>query len=71
MQPLVILRILGLLMLLSSSTLLPPIATGLIYDDGAVIPFVEAFVLTLFAGFALYLPVRKHRNELRLRDGFL
>ena len=71
MQPLVILRILGLLMLLSSSTLLPPIVTGLIYDDGAVLPFVEAFVLTLIAGFALYLPVRNHRSELRLRDGFL
>ncbi len=71
MQPLVILRILGLLMLLSSSTLLPPIATALIYDDGALLPFVEAFVLTLVTGFLLYLPVRHHRSELRLRDGFL
>jgi len=71
MQPLVILRILGLLMMLSSCTLLPPIATGLIYGDGAVAPFVEALVLTLVIGFLLYLPVRKHRNELRLRDGFL
>lgn len=71
MQPLVILRILGLLMLLSSGTLLPPIITGLIYGDGAVLPFVEAFMLTLVTGFLLYLPVRHHRNELRLRDGFL
>ncbi|MDH3760714.1 MAG: potassium transporter, partial [Gammaproteobacteria bacterium] len=71
MQPLVILRILGLLMLVSSSTLLPPIVTGLIYDDGAVLPFVEAFGLTLVIGFLLYLPVRHHRSELRLRDGFL
>ena len=71
MQPLVILRILGLLMLVSSSTLLPPIVTGLIYDDGALWPFVEAFVLTLITGTLLYLPVRHHRSELRLRDGFL
>lgn len=71
MQPLVILRILGLLMLLSSGTLLPPIITGLIYGDGAVLPFVEAFMLTLVTGFLLYLPVRHHRDELRLRDGFL
>ena len=71
MQPLVILRILGLLMLLFSCTLLPPIVTGLIYDDGAVLPFVEAFVLTVVIGFLLYLPVRHHRDELRLRDGFL
>jgi trk system potassium uptake protein TrkH len=71
MQLLVIQRILGLLMMVFSSTLLPPIATGLIYDDGAVMPFVEAFVLTLISGFLLYLPVRRHKKELRLRDGFL
>jgi trk system potassium uptake protein TrkH len=71
MQPLVILRILGLLMLLSSSTLVPPIVTALIYGDGALLPFVEAFGLTLVIGFLLFLPVRHHRNELRLRDGFL
>jgi len=71
MQFLVILRILALLILGASVMLLPPIVTGLIYGDGAVLPFVEAFALTLITGFALYLPVRKHRNELRLRDGFL
>lgn len=71
MQLLVIQRILGLLMMVFSSTLLPPIAVGLIYQDGAVLPFVEAFFLTLVAGFLLYLPVREHRKELRLRDGFL
>ena len=71
MQLLVILRILGLLMMVFSSTLLPPIVTGLIYGDGAVLPFVEAFVLTLITGFLLYFPVRKHKQELRLRDGFL
>jgi trk system potassium uptake protein TrkH len=71
MQLLVIQRILGLLMMVFSSTLLPPIVTGLIYGDGAVLPFVEAFLLTLGCGFLCYLPVRKHKKELRLRDGFL
>ena len=71
MQFLVIQRILGLLMMVFSSTLLSPIVTGLIYEDGAVLPFVEAFFLTLFAGFLLYLPVYQHKKELRLRDGFL
>jgi trk system potassium uptake protein TrkH len=71
MQMLVIQRILGLLIMVFSTTLLPPIATGLIYQDGAVSPFVEAFFVTLFAGFLLYLPVCKHKEELRLRDGFL
>ncbi|MBT8434241.1 MAG: potassium transporter, partial [Gammaproteobacteria bacterium] len=71
MQLLVIQRIFGLLVMVFSIALIPPIITGLIYGDGAVLPFVEAFVLTLVFGFLLYLPVRKHRKELRLRDGFL
>jgi len=71
MQLLVIQRILGLLIMVFSSTLLPPIATGLIYQDGAIMPFVEAFFVTLIAGFLLYLPVHGHKKELRLRDGFL
>ncbi len=71
MQYFVIQRILGLLIIVFSVTHLPPIAVGLIYRDGAIAPFVEAFVLTLIVGFALYLPVRQHKKELRLRDGFL
>ncbi len=71
MQLLVIQRILGLLIIVFSVTHLPPIAVGLIYRDGAIAPFIEAFVLTLIVGFALYLPVRQHKQELRLRDGFL
>ncbi len=71
MQLLVIQRILGLLIIVFSVTHLPPIVIGLIYRDGAIAPFIEAFVLTLIVGFALYLPVRQHKQELRLRDGFL
>jgi trk system potassium uptake protein TrkH len=71
MQLLVIQRIFGLLVMVFSIALMPPIAAGLIYGDGAILPFVEAFGLTLGFGFLLYLPVRKHRKELRLRDGFL
>jgi trk system potassium uptake protein TrkH len=71
MQFLVIQRILGLLMMVFSSTLLPPIVTGLVYEDGAILPFVEAFFLILVAGFLLYWSVRQHKKELRLRDGFL
>ena len=61
----------GLLMIVFSSTLLPPIAAGLFFQDGAVLPFVEAFALTLLTGFLLYYPVRHHKRELRLRDGFM
>ena len=71
MQLLVIQRILGLLMMVFSSTMLPPILAGLIFEDGTILPFVEAFFLILVAGFLLYLPVCRHKKELRLRDGFL
>lgn len=71
MQFLVIQRILGLLLMIFSMTLLPPALIGVIYGDGAVEPFIESFVLILCAGFILYFPVKKFKNELRLRDGFL
>ncbi|MFT4650034.1 MAG: trk system potassium uptake protein TrkH [Polaribacter sp.] len=71
MQLLVIQRILGLLLVIFSSTLLPPIAIELYYQDGSALPFVEAFLLTLICGILLYLPVKKQKKELRLRDGFL
>jgi trk system potassium uptake protein TrkH len=71
MQLLVIQRILGLLLVIFSSSFLPPVFVGLYYGDGALEPFIEAFVLTVVFGFLLYLPVRSQKKELRLRDGFL
>ena len=71
MQLLVIQRVLGLLLMIFSSTLIPPIFIGMYYADGAVNPFVEAFVIILMFGFLLYLPVYNQKKELRLRDGFL
>jgi trk system potassium uptake protein TrkH len=71
MQLLVIQRILGLLLIIFSTTLLPPVFIGMYYADGAVKPFIEAFALTLAFGVLLYLPVYNQIKELRLRDGFL
>ncbi|AOU96729.1 potassium transporter [Acidihalobacter yilgarnensis] len=71
MQPRVIQRILGLLLLVFSFTLLPPAGVGLIYGDVAIRPFIEAFLITAATGFALWWPVRRERRDLRLRDGFL
>ncbi len=71
MQYLVIQRILGLLLMVFSTTLLPPAVVGMIYQDGAIAPFLESFALILGAGFLLYIPVYKQKKELRLRDGFM
>ncbi|MBT8084664.1 MAG: potassium transporter [Woeseia sp.] len=64
-------RILGLLLMMFSVTMLPPIVISLIFDENSWIPFVEAFALTLTFGILIWAPVRKQRRELRLRDGFL
>ena len=64
-------KIVGLLLALFSATMLPPIAVSRIYGDESAAPFVIAFLLILGAGLALWIPVRKVRRELRLRDGFL
>lgn len=67
----VVQRILGLLLMMFSLTMLPPVVISLVFNDQAWMPFVKGFGLTLFAGFAFWLPVRKFHQDLRLRDGFL
>jgi len=71
MQIAAILRILGLLLMIFSTTMLPPVGVALWYGDGALKPFLTAFAITLVTGFLLWLPVRGRRQEMRLRDGFI
>jgi len=67
----VVLRVLGSLLSMFSITMLPPVVVGLIYQDGAILPFVLAFITTLATGLVLLWPVREERASLRLRDGFV
>lgn len=71
MQPLVILRIVGLLLMVFSSTVIPPILVSWWYDDTESTAFINAFLVILLSGFFIWLPVRKLRRELRIRDGFV
>ena len=64
-------RILGILLMLFSLTMLPPVAVSLWYDDGAAASFLIGFVLTFMAGSISWVVVEDKRRELRLRDGFL
>jgi trk system potassium uptake protein TrkH len=64
-------RILGILLMLFSLSLLPPVLVSWLYADGALVAFVQAFGLLLILGALIWLPVRNNRRELRLRDGFL
>ncbi len=71
MNPLVVQRVLGILLTVFSLTLLPPLLVGLWYQDGAVLPFAVSFAVTLLIGVICWLPVRRLRQDLRLRDGFV
>lgn len=67
----VILRILGVLLMLFSFSMAPPLLVSYLYQDGAHLPFIIAFAITLLTGFFLWLPVYRARHDLRTRDGFL
>jgi trk system potassium uptake protein TrkH len=69
---LAIVNVLGALLALTSGYYLLPIATALVYGETAeLIVFVESAGLTLLMGTALLLGTRRHRAELKPRDGYL
>jgi len=69
----VVQRVVGVLLALFSLTMLTPFLIGLAYRDplNALTPFFGGFLSTLAVGLILWLPVRTHEAELRIRDGFL
>ncbi|HFE37610.1 MAG TPA: potassium transporter [Gammaproteobacteria bacterium] len=71
MQRAAIQKILGILLMVISVSMFPPVLVSLGYQDGAMMPFVIAFLATLISGAALWLPVHKLQNEMRVRDGFI
>lgn len=71
MQFFVIQRILGLLLMTFSLTMLPPILVGWLMDDPDLMPFVEGFAILFGLGLALWGTVYKAKRDLRLRDGFI
>ena len=66
-----ILRLLGMMLMLFSLSLLPPIGVSLFYGDGQVPLFLDGAGLVLLVGLVFWLPAWRHREELRVRDGFL
>jgi trk system potassium uptake protein TrkH len=51
--------------------MLPPILVSWFYQDGSATMFALSAAILLATGLVIFLPVRKHTQELRLRDGFL
>ncbi len=71
MQGQLIIRILGILLMIFSVTMIPPLAIAGIYQDGGGMAFFAGFLISLFTGLFLFLPRKKVTGELRIRDGFL
>ena len=71
MQLTAIQRILGILLMLFSFTLIPPIGVALWYGEEALTSFIVVLASTFGAGLLIWLPVSKRRKEMRLRDGFV
>jgi len=64
-------RVVGLLLMIFSFTMLVPAGVALFYGDGGELNFVTAFAITLVTGFFVWLPRRNVFRELKLRDGFI
>ncbi|EKF74296.1 TrkH family potassium uptake protein [Alcanivorax hongdengensis A-11-3] len=64
-------KILGLLLVVFSFALMPPVLVSYWFQEGSETPFLISFVITLLVGLALWLPFFRHKAELQPRDGFL
>ena len=67
----IILKVFGLLLMVYSISLLPPIMISLYYQDGGFFAFSEVLLGVLFTGLVIWYPVRNYSKELKIRDGFI
>jgi trk system potassium uptake protein TrkH len=70
-SPLAVLHVLGLFIMIFSSTLLLPLAVALLYRDAALHAYYPALGITLASGALVWGAARHARRELQIRDGFL
>jgi trk system potassium uptake protein TrkH len=66
-----VLHVLGSMLMMFSLTYALPIATSVIHADGQLADFIAAAAACLAAGALLWAVTRRHRRELRSRDGFV
>ncbi|WP_024850241.1 TrkH family potassium uptake protein [Hydrogenovibrio kuenenii] len=66
-----ILRIVGLLLMVFSLTLIPPILIALVYQDGGLDDFIKSMIGLFLLGVIMWYPTRNNHHELKIRDGFL
>ena len=66
-----VMRVMGLLLMLFSSTYLLPIVCSLFYRDGQLWHFVVAMAVNIIVGFVLWLVTRHAKRDIQPREGFL
>ena len=66
-----VLRILGVLLVMFSTTMIPPLIISWMSSDGSAGAFFVAYFATVSVGGALWILFRNKARELRVRDGFL
>ena len=66
-----ILRIVGILVMCFSCTMLLPAFVALLYGDGGGKAFIQSFVMSAIGGAILWWACHEHKEELRSREGFL
>ena len=64
-------KIIGVLLILFSTAMLPSLFLSLITKDGIESAFATGLATTLFAGVMLWLPTRHLSRDLSIRDGFM
>ena len=65
------LKIVGIMLLLFSMTLVIPLITSFIYSDGNHYTFIYSFLIILGLGSILYLPNIPAKNDIKIKEGFL
>lgn len=64
-------RITGILLMLFSFTMLPPIVVDQLFEASTTAPFLMGTWITFVTGAVIWWPARKEHAELKTRDGFL
>lgn len=65
------LRILGILLMIFSVTMVPPLAISLWTHDNAHFAFLTTLLTSFGTGLLLWLIFRRHEKQLQTRDGFI
>ncbi len=64
-------RVIGVLLMFFSLSMLPPVLVSLLYGESHAGHFLAAFSVVLAIGFFAWVLARRHQEPLRAQDGFL